>query len=210
MIGIHLAVEDEVSEQVALRLIGEHPSLGLRGEPRRRGGFGYLKKNLGNFCNLARTQPVFLLTDLDHAPCPGGLIRDWLGKETAPPDLLFRVAVREVEAWILADHANLPLLFERKTVKAPPDPESLPDPKRHLLKLAEKASGPVKRDLLPKDKDAATAQGLNYNARLVAFVQEHWDPARAAANAPSLARARRRLTELATRAPMDAPAPDRL
>src|SRR5688500_3382606 len=97
-----LATEDELSEAVGLCLAAE---AGLEiGQQLRRGGFGYLKSRMGSFCDIAKYQPVLLFTDLDRVKCPSTLIAKWSGALTLPENFLFRVAVREIESWLLADH----------------------------------------------------------------------------------------------------------
>ena len=95
-----IATEDALSEAVAetlLRQTGGH----VVQRRIRRNGFGYLKSKIGAFNQMARTvMPVMLVTDLDQWNCPAELIADWL-PGGADPRLLFRVAVRETESWLL-------------------------------------------------------------------------------------------------------------
>ena len=104
MTGIYIATEDELSEVVVYRLI-EETKHGLSvSVPMRAGGFGYLKNKVTGLLKLAHNVPVFLLADLDTSVCPPALRENWLGTGVIlPDDLLFRIAVREVEAWLLAD-----------------------------------------------------------------------------------------------------------
>lgn len=46
--------------------------------------------------------PILGLTDLDHHPCPIGLIKKYL-KRGKHPHFLLRIAIRELESWLLAD-----------------------------------------------------------------------------------------------------------
>jgi hypothetical protein len=106
------------------------------------------------------------------------------------------VAVREVEAWLLADHEAMSKLLAVKPAVPPRNPDELPDPKATLLSLAQKAPRDVRNDLTPK-KGAAAPQGLGYNAVLCPWVRHVWRPERAARRSDSLARARLRLRERA-------------
>ena len=54
------------------------------------------------FNHGAKGTPFILLTDLDKNECAPMLIQEWL-TDPLHPNLIFRVAVHEVEAWILAD-----------------------------------------------------------------------------------------------------------
>lgn len=196
MTWIVLATEDELSEQVGINLARE---AGLEiGQLLRRGGNGYLRSRVSNFCQMAKDQPVFMITDLDQTACPSALIADWFGKRRRPTAFLFRVAVREVESWLLADHDALRALLGRKATRLPNAPDSLPDPKQALLRLAEHAPREVREELVA-NRGSIASQGLGYNSRLCVWVQENWQADRAAKRSPSLQKARIRLQELANR-----------
>lgn len=196
MTSVALATEDELSEAVGRRLLTEahHLQVGLL---LRKGGSGYLRSRVTSWCALARQQPVLLLTDLDRSDCPRSLLQDWLGELHHPEDFIFRIAVREVEAWLLADHEAMQRLLGKKW-QLPSNPDALPDPKQQLLQLAKRAKRDVRRDLVA-DRGAIAAQGIAYNARLCEFVSNDWDPQRASTRSESLRRARRRIDELSAR-----------
>lgn len=190
---IVLATEDELSEQVGVMLAGE---AGLSVDQcLRKQGFGYLRKRMGSFCQMAENQPVVVITDLDQSPCPSHLRDSWLGNRHMPVGLLFRVAVREIEAWLLADRSAMHALLRVAVASLPRHPDSLPDPKEALLHLARRAPREIREDLIAR-RGSIAGQGLGYNARLSEFVRKSWDPQRASALSPSLARARTRLREL--------------
>lgn len=195
---ITLATEDALSEAVGRQLAAE-VQLPI-GESLRREGAGYLRRCVPNFCKIAAQRPVFMLTDLDRVSCASALISTWLGNQPRPPRFVFRVVVREIESWLLADHRAMSKLFGSRVSKLPDCPDQLEDPKRALLKLAEKANRDIRDELLVK-RDAFASQGLGYNARLSAVVRETWSPSRAAQLSPSLASARKRLLELAAGLP---------
>lgn len=193
--GIFIATEDELSEAIALKLVNLYcsgtPVLGCL----RKNGVGYLRKSTRSFCELARTSPVFLLTDLDQAECAPSFIESWFTQDTPPETLLFRVAVRESEAWLMADHDSVQGLFGSKVTKLPIDPDSLDDPKRHLLHLAKKAPKEVRNDLLP-DKGAVSIQGIGYNRLLCNFIETNWNPEVARSRSQSLDRAIKHLRRI--------------
>lgn len=196
MISIALATEDQLSEAIGERLIREANPSPLVGMKLRRGGSGYLRSRMKSWCELAQHQPLVLLTDLDRIGCAPALVQTWLGSRRAPRNLVMRVAVREIEAWLLADHDGLRRLFGN--VRMPPNPDALPDAKRYLLELARKAKGTIERDLVAS-AGAFASQGIAYNARLTEFVSATWSPSRAAARSASLLRARKRIQELVHR-----------
>jgi hypothetical protein len=112
-----------------------------------------------------------------------------------PAGLVFRIAVREVESWVLADHQAMRQLVGKKGV-LPTQPDELPDPKQALLGLGKTAPKSVRDDLI-KTIDGQLRQGLGYNALLTHWINTAWSPERAAERSPSLARARVRLQEAA-------------
>jgi hypothetical protein len=193
MTPIAIATEDSLSEAIALRLIADIPTPHFIQIKLGRTGNGYLMSKMSSWYQMAQHQVMVVLTDLDRAKCLVEFRDQWL--VTAPPqNLLLRIAVREVESWVLADHAAMRALIGAKGV-LPAAPDELADPKQSLLKLARSAPKPIREDLL-KSIDGNLAQGLGYNARLSAWVNSEWSPQRAAERSPSLARARLRLNEV--------------
>lgn len=196
MIGICVATEDQLSETVAEKLLAM-PNGNFHIEQRfRKGGNGYLKTKLPNFNKIARFTPVLLLTDLDDGLCPPNLISSWCANQVLSPRLLFRVAVREIEAWLLADRDNFAELIGVSPQKMPQNPEALTDPKRELMNLIKRSRNrELKREVLP-DIGVKAKYGLGYNSALGQFVRDQWDPHRAARYAPSLKKAMARIAEL--------------
>jgi len=199
---IALATEDELSEAVGKRLISEVYRSFEVNLTFRKGGFGYLRANIRKFCEVARLQPVLVVTDLDNADCAAALIAEWTHRTVRPKTLCLRVAIREVEAWLLADHDGIRQMFGSRVLNLPDNPDPIVDPKRCLLKLALRAPKDVRADLIA-EAGAIALQGLGYNRRLVEFVQCIWNPTDAAYRSESLRRALNRLKELAPEADED-------
>jgi hypothetical protein len=121
-----------------------------------------------------------------------------MGAKSYPDNLVFRVAVREIEAWLLADHVGMGRLLVAGAANLPNDPDLLLDPKQVLLQLASKAPRVVQNDLLV-EPGAIASQGLGYNQRMGDFVRNTWDPKRAALCSDSLCRTLNRLRQMAKR-----------
>jgi hypothetical protein len=196
MTAVWLAAEDALGEAVAERLLTEAIPDVMIG-PRFQGdGVSYLKKTLPKFIEMGRTFPGLLLTDLDHNACPPSLIESWLKGRPTPDGLLFRVAVRETESWLMADRDGFADFSGIPKSKLPHDIETVRDPKETLLGLVRRyARKDVKADLLPVDSARTARVGPAYNARLSAFVRDRdgWNPVRASEHADSLRRACGRL-----------------
>ncbi len=197
MIPIALATEDALSESLGQRLLAELAPRLQAPLLLRKGGFGYLRSGMAKWRQLSQRQAVVILTDLDKASCPGVLRADWLGGLPCPENLLLRVAVREAESWLLADHEAVRQFMGSKGV-LPKNPDDLPDPKQYVLQLAEKAHRDVRLDMV-RASGAMSGQGIGYNARLTELVSTAWSPERAAERSPSLGRARIRLRQLVDR-----------
>ena len=192
MMEIVIATEDALSEALLETLVQRSGRPVEIAERLRRQGFGYLKSRIASLNQMAEWRPVLMLTDLDQAACAPQLRRDWLRQPFAP-NLLFRVAVREVEAWLLADGEAFAGFLGIDSNRVPARPEALPDPKQTLLGLVRKSRHrDLKRDLLPAP-GSRTVQGLGYNEQLIRFVRDHWRVDHAISQAPSLARAWQRL-----------------
>lgn len=110
-IPINLAIEDSLSEVVLRRLLAHANREYAIGTAYGRTGFGYLRRTIEGWNRAAKSIPFAVLTDLDMLPCPGELVTSWLPTRHHP-NLLLRVAVREVEAWLLADAENLQLILQ--------------------------------------------------------------------------------------------------
>ncbi len=193
MTPIAIATEDQLSEAIVLRLISEIQTPHVIQHRLGKRGNGYLSSKMDSWHQMAQQQVMVVLTDLDRANCLVEFRDQWLAH--APPEnLVFRIAVREVESWALADHVGMRALIGGKGV-LPVAPDELADPKRVFLQFAKAAPKKVRDDLL-QARDGKLAQGLGYNARLSEWVSTEWNPQRAAERSPSLARARLRLSQV--------------
>lgn len=199
MAHFFIATEDRLSETVAELLVkatGHSVAAKIPKDRRQHAGFGYLKARLPDFMASCRGGVnFFLLTDLDTRPCPPDLLQDWLGSAKKPDSLLLRIAVREVESWVLADRSQFAAWLGVSENLVPVAPEACFDPKTDLLKVVARSKDrELRAGLLPK-KNAVSNVGLEYNDLLSAFVTEKWRIEEASKLAPSLERALVRLRE---------------
>ena len=191
MSSVSIVVEDALSEGVMRRLIyhtrrdwtvgvryplrllaGGHANPRNAAERRGLSGYGQIKAQLPAFNNLAKAKPVIVLTDLDvHMQCPGELWSKWMPKINKHPNLVFRVAVKEVEAWLLADRDNMAALLSIPLVDVPLDPESLEDPKVEIVNLARKSpSQDIHHALVPVAGSTAEV-GRSFDTTLANFAR---------------------------------------
>ncbi len=197
---ITLAVEDVLSELVASRLVGKYlPDAVIRGTMGLR-GFGYLRQRMRDFNQIALYQnPVLLLADMD-APqgCPVLRARELTSGLTAAPNLLVRIAVLEIESWILADGKGVAQWLGISRTSLFPNVEGLLDPKRSLIELARRSRKRTLREAIcPRNERGTNRTGPGYNDTVGEFVFDAWDPEAARRNAPSLDRAINRMSALA-------------
>lgn len=197
-ISIGIAYEDVVSEAVIVRLLSLFESCFVIGPRFHKGGFGYLKHLAPGFNDAARSYPFFMLTDLDTRPCAPVLIQSWISKPLNSK-FLFRVAIREVETWLMADRKGFSGHFKVPLAKLPDNPENLDDPKKFFFSLIRNKHARRLRDMLP-DPDGTASQGPGYNLEMVDFVRHQWDPLAAQENSDSLRRAIHRLATLCGKA----------
>ncbi|WP_160170861.1 DUF4276 family protein [Erwinia mallotivora] len=185
---ITIATEDELSEAVAVKIIELTDGKFSVNQRLRKNSFGYLKSKINNFCNLSEHFHVFMITDLDTLPCAPTLKKTWFKNINQPEKLIFRVAVREIEAWIIADHDGMYSFLGDKIGRIPVKPDELPNPKATLLSLAQKAPRKIKNGLIAK-KGTLAIQGVEYNLLLCDFVRKKWNPVKASERSESLKRA---------------------
>jgi len=164
----------------------------MEGFPENKHGSGNLKKMIPAVNNMVKAGiAVVMLTDLDAVECAQELIRRWFPIQGAKPEVpdgfLFRIAVREVESWLIADRDALASLLGIHKSNFSADPDSLDDPKVYLLDIIRtKGKRKMHREMLPGHNSRI---GPEYNSVLSGFILKHWNPERAADNSLSLRRA---------------------
>ena len=100
----------------------------------------------------------------------------------------FRVAVRSVEAWLLADSKRFSEFLRVPEKAVPSAPDTLPDAKQTVVELARQSqSREIRKDLVP-ERGTSGKVGPAYTARLIEFSLRKWRPRIAARNSDSLSR----------------------
>jgi len=189
---VRVAVEGQLDFAVAERRLSGSGLTAVRvGLPRGR---SEVLSRWGGYNEAAKREPWLVLVDLDRDECAPSLLRSL---PSAPvPRMALRIAVREIEAWLLADRSIARAL--RVPANALPSfPDHVDAPKRRLVELvrAECKTKQIRDAILPAQAPARVGRG--YNNFLAAFVRERWEPAAAAKRSDSLARALRAIERLA-------------
>jgi hypothetical protein len=186
-IPINLAFEDALTESLALKILQSIPTEYATQTIYNRGGYGYLKRIINGFNNAAKGTPFYVGTDLDTYECPTALIEDWLA-HPKHHNLLIRIAVREAEAWVLADREAFANFLGINVARLPADVEAVQNPKETLIQLTRESPKKKLRDDICPPPHSTRRIGPNYNAQLGSFVADRWNPMAARLNSRSLDR----------------------
>ena len=191
-------MEGSVDEAVVRRLIEQVG--GISGPVYGRNGKHHLRQRIANYNQAARQLPWVVLVDLDHdAECAPPLRSAWL--PALSPHMCFRVAVRQVEAWLLADRERVAKFLSVSASRIPHNPESVEHPKHLLVDLARSSRRrDIREDMVPRPGSGRPV-GPAYTARLIEFVisqRTGWRPDVAARFSDSLNRSLRCLRRLKT------------
>ncbi len=189
---LYLVSENALSEDVMKRLVSHNcPARQFIFHSLIKRGRGNIKKKFHSYNTPGNPLPFFVLVDLDTDRCAPELIDNWTNRPLRQ-NLIFRVAEREVESWLLADtegfceFTGVPHDLVRGRVS---NPDNLESPKETLISLVNRSRRrELKRDIV-RESHTSFKQGPAYNTRLGEYVFRHWDVSRAAEKSSSLNRA---------------------
>lgn len=155
-----------------------------------KNGKEWIRNHINAYNQAAKFSPWFILVDLDHSfGCAPDLINGWIVARQQL--LIFRVAVREIEAWLLADIERMAHFLGVPKSKLPATPDMIVDPKQELIALARLSQKrTIREDLVPRPNSGRRV-GPAYTSRLSEFVADEkngWRPEKAAERSDSLAR----------------------
>ena len=133
----------------------------------------------------ARHSHFFVLRDLNgDADCAPEFIGAVLPR--LEPKLALRIAVREIEAWLLADAEAVGSFLGLSSRSIPAAPDGLAHPKQTLVEFARRARKlDIRFDMAPRPGSTATV-GPAYTDRIAELALKHWRPDKAAQRSPSL------------------------
>ena len=190
---ISAAVEGIVDEAVVRRLI-THVG-GRPGDVYGKNGKKALLKKIAGYNNAARHAPWVVLVDLDlDADCAPPLTESWLPEPASR--ICFRIAVREIEAWLMGDAQTLSTYLSVAQSQISRVPESLEHPKDVMVNLARRSRRrDIRKDMVPRTNGGRPV-GPAYSSRLAEYAENKWRPEVAAERSESLRRAICCLTRL--------------
>ena len=183
--NVTLVVEDDVHMHAIRKIISANaPDICITRVLGKCGNV-YIKNNIRAFNEAARFIQYIILTDLDDIECPPTFIENWIPFKKSP-SLLFSIAVREAESWLLADRKSFADFFGISKARITKDPESINDIKQYIVSLVQHSKKrTIREGLLPK----GTARvGILYNALLEQYIVSSWNTYEAAISSKSLNR----------------------
>ena len=162
-----------------------------------------MRRALPGYNAAAQGDPWLVLADLDQDfDCAPGLVSAWLPNPGTY--MRFRVVVRQIEAWLLADAERFASFFRVRRAVIPASPDDLNDAKVALVTaVGHSTRRAILADMLPRPRSGRRV-GPAYTSRLIEFAsneEEGWRPEAAAERSASLARCLARLRELIAIAP---------
>ena len=186
-VPVNLVVEDDLSEVVLRRILRESSTRFYVGSCYGKTGFGYIKKRIAGFNRASRGTPFFVLSDLEET-CSPKQIREWLSQPMSP-NLIFRIAVKEVESWVLADRVGFSSFLGIRSELIPANVDAIDDPKQFLIKLARRSRRRALREAIVPKPNSTAKVGPDYDGQLSDFVHNSWNVRRAIECSVSLKKA---------------------
>ena len=156
-------------------------------------GFGNLQIQAKKFLSAATKgegiRSIFL-ADLDQKNSVQQIVNEWFNiacPALLPEKFIFRIAVHEIESWIIADINGIAKFLNVSTANFIIMPDDLEDPKQFLFNVIRSKCKSAKfRDMLPQKGQAI---GIEYNPQIVQFIKKNWNIQMALTKSPSLKRA---------------------
>ena len=188
---VRVVVEGPSDLAAAEKLLG---SRGVRADPVRSiiaGGKTRLDPRLKSYNAAAHHGGWFVLRDADQDgdDCPVVVRQTLLAPASQAPSMCFRLAVRSLEAWLMADAEALTSHFALVRSRVPARPEEERDPKQAFVNACRSSRRSDVRAAVVPPTGSARSVGPEYVAFVSDYCRLAWRPDVAAASAPSLRRA---------------------
>ncbi|OGQ24763.1 MAG: hypothetical protein A2138_20385 [Deltaproteobacteria bacterium RBG_16_71_12] len=167
---LYIVVEGASDVEIAVKL-ARHVGFEPR-PPITTVGSAAMHRRLSEFNRAAASLPWFVLRDLDTHSCAANLVRELLPRPRRLMSL--RIAVREMESWVLADREQVAAWLKVPVTKVPNDSDGLPDPKATLINLARQSKVRSLREGLVPEPGLSSTVGKLYPSQIARFVREAW------------------------------------
>ena len=193
MVFLNAAVEG-LTDEALVRRICSYCGITIQ-NVYSQGGKANLDRKLPGYNNSARTRWWLILRDLDHdAVCAAQLLTQLLPSPARYMN--FRIAVRELESWLMADTETIAMFLSISPKLIPRNPEDLDDPKRTLINLARRSRRRnIREDMVPR-LNSGSDEGPAYASRIQEYTSKCWRPDVASVSCDSLKRCLNRLLNL--------------
>lgn len=156
MAVVSLLVEGALDEQIGIQLIG-HAGHEF-GYAYGKKGWGWIRSSVPGFSKTCRATGMNYLAIVDLAgppePCAPILVAGWLPHPE--PGMMLRVAVAEVESWLLADDEGISKFLGIAKNRVGTEPDTLADPKQYLINLARRSRAIAAKGLVPESGVSAS------------------------------------------------------
>lgn len=151
-------------------------------------GIGYIQQKIQKFNASAPRGLMLTLVDFmdTQLSCPPEVVQQWLPHRH--PNMAFRVVVREIESWLLADREHFADFLHVSQSRIPQNPEQLDDPKQTVVNLARHSRSKHLREALIPNRTTSAPVGKLYVSEMISFIQNQWDVHVARNHSPSLNR----------------------
>lgn len=162
------------------------------------GGKTNLDPRIHSYNAAAKHGAWFVLRDADHDghDCPVALRNSLLPEDQKTGSLCLRLAVRSLEAWLLADRDAVVDHFLVPRSRIPARPEEEHQPKQTFVNACRSSRrSDVRKGVVPPAGSPRDV-GPEYVAFATEFFQQSWRPDEAATAAPSLKRALAEIDQL--------------
>ena len=188
--NVQIVVEGLIDEAVLRRIFDEKFGLSVISSFVKGSRQKVLEK-LNGYNEAARSDPNSLwvvMVDLNADECAPLLLEWYLPQETSS-NFLFRIAVRSIEAWLMADREGIARFLKVPQNRIPSDPDTVLRPKEEMVRLARSSrSREIREALVPPDGSVSRI-GRAYNDYLIEFASERWNIDRAKEKSKSLEKA---------------------
>jgi hypothetical protein len=186
MVASISGVVEGITDQAALTRLIKHINAEV-GQLSTSDNKKRLLKQLENYNRAAQFSYWIVLLDLDlDFTCAVKAKDAWLPN---PAEYMcFRIVVRKLESWFLADRENIARFLGVSIAVVPKAPEDLEDPKLEMVNLARRSNKrAIVANMVPREGSGRDT-GIAYATMLIDFATNHWSLENAAENSESLRR----------------------